>query len=301
MLDGQLRPIGAWRLDARPAVLESSADGLGILIGADAGAQAGIVTWLRRTDGAPLHQTQLPGSVRGLRLDRGGRSVVVLSSGPAGGLTTLSADRLMETQRVPVCSEPVSLGFAPDGDRVYVTCRPGSVVEVDPRLQIVVRRAWVGADSGRACGAGRGDLSANGTLLYVPCARTGRLLYLDRATLKPWDSVAVGAGVAVAAVTPQAIAVTLLPDSNRVALVNLRSKAVMAALTITHPVDVALSADGTLAFVVGAGRDRTEGALFKLDTPTGAELQRAPVPSGEAVVYVWPGRQESRMYWVTGR
>ncbi len=301
LFDGDLRPIGAWRLDAQPEALESTGDGLGILIGSDAGAQAGTVTWLRRTDGTTVLRHELGGPVRGLWLDRAGRRVVVLAGGAAGGIRMLDADRLTETQAVPVCWEPVSLVSAPDGDRVYVTCRPGAVVEVDPNLHIVVRTAWVGADSGRACGAGRGDLSANGTLLYVPCARTGRLLYLDRATLTPWDSVSVGAGARVTAVTPSAVAVTLLPDSDRVALVNLRSKTPVAAFAVSHPMDVALSADGRLAFVVAAGRDGVEGVLLTIDTQTGAELRRGVFVPGARAVYVWPGRRESRMFWASGR
>ena len=298
LFDRQLRPTGGLRLDAPATALEGAGDGLGMLIGSTVGAQ-GSVSWVRRTDGVTILQRDVGSPVGGLWLDREGRRVFALKGGPAGSLGILLADRLTEIQTIPVCSEPVGLAFAPDGDRVYLTCRPGAVVEVDTRLGIVVKSAWVGADSGRACGAGRGDLSANGTLLYVPCAATGRLLYLDRATLKPWDSLAVGPGAAVTAVTPRAVAVILLPDSNRVRLVNLRSKTLVAELAAPHPVDVALSADGRLAFIAAAGRGGADGELVEVSTQSGDVLGRATVPGGGRAVYVWPGRRDARMRWVT--
>lgn len=299
--DGDLRPVVTWRLDARPMALESSGDGLAVLVGSEAGREPGTITWLRRRDGATVLRRELAGPVRGLWLDRTGRSVVALVGGGSGGLRIHEGNRLTELRAVPICPEPVSLVFAPDGDRAYVTCRPGAMVEVDLGLGIVVRSAWLGADSGRACGAGRGDRSANGTLLYIPCALTGRLLYLDRATLTPWDSVSVGAGVAVTAVTPGAVAVTVFPEADRVALVNLRTKTPVAAVAVSHPLDVALSADGRLAFVVGAGRDGPGGALVKIDTRTGTDLGRVALPSGARAVYVWPGRREPRMSWESRR
>ncbi|MBI2401510.1 MAG: hypothetical protein HYV20_01970 [Gemmatimonadetes bacterium] len=298
--DGDLRSTGAWRLDITPTAIESTGDGFGVLIGSGAGAQAGGVTWLRRTDGETILQHQLNAPVRGLWSDREGRRVFALGGGAVGTLRILRADRLTQSRAIPVCAEPVSLVFAPDGDRAYVTCRPGVVVEVDANLQIVVRSAWVGPDSGRSCGAGRGDLSANGTLLFVPCATSGRLIYMDRATLKPWDSMPVGVGAKVMAVTPGAVAVTLFPDSDRVALVNLRSKRLIAVVSIPNPVDVALSADGRLAFVLAAERTGAEGALLQMDTRTGAELGRVVLRGGGRAVYVWPGRREPRMYWVSG-
>lgn len=302
LFDGHLQSRGTLPVAPQASALEGTADGSSIVLGAESGAESGVVTWLRRTDGAAILRREFGGPIRGVALDREGRRVFVLSAGAAGGLTILRADRLTEERAIPVCPEPVSLAFAPDGDRVYVTCRPGAVVEVDPKLQIVLRTALVGADSGRACGAGRSALSTNGTLLYVPCARTGQLLYLDRATLKPWDSVSVGVGAAVAVVTPGAVAVTLLPDSDRVVLVNLRSKALVATVaTGPNPVDVALSASGRLALVVTAGRDGAAGALLEMDTQTGATRRRAALAPGARTVYVWPGRRDSRLYWIGGR
>jgi hypothetical protein len=156
---------------------------------------------------------------------------------------------------------------------------------------MVVRRAMLGADSGRACGAGRGDLSANGTLLLIPCAVSGKLIYLDRATLNGWDSVPVGVGAAAVAVTPHAVAVILFPDSNRVLLVNLRDRRVIASVTARRPADVALSADGRVAVVAA------DGEVIAMATGTGAVTGRAQGPRGSSLVRVWPGRREPRMHW----
>ena len=299
LFDGQLRSTGVWHLDAPATALESNGDGLGVLIGSATGVRAGSVSWVRRTDGVTLVRSELQGAVRGLWLDREGRHVFALAGGPAGSLGILRADPMAEIQTIPVCAEPVGLVFVPDGDRAYLTCRPGTVIEVDTRLRIVVKSAWVGADSGRACGAGRSDLSANGTLLFIPCAGTGQLLYLDRATLTPWDSMPVGAGASAVAVTPDAVAVILLPDSDRVLLVNLRSKAPVAEVPAPNPAAVALSADGRLAFIAAGGRGGAAGELVKIATQTGVVLNRAPVPGGGSAVYVWPGRRDSRMHWGT--
>jgi len=300
LFDGQALHVTAWSLAAQPTTLQSTGDGAGILIGAEAGAQSGAIGWLRRADGAELVQRQLGGPVRALSLDREGRRVFVLIAGDRGGLTVLRADRLTEERVIPICPEPVSLSFTREGDRAYVICRPGTAAEVDARLLIVVRRRELGGDSGQACGAGRAALSANGTLLFVPCARTGQLLYVDRATFKPWDSVSVGVGAAATAVTSGAVAVTVLPDSDRVVLVNLRSKALVARVaTPSNPVDVALSAGGGVAFVVTAGRGGAWGTLLQIDTRTGAELRRAGLGPGARAVYVWPGQRDPRMSWTS--
>lgn len=300
LFDGRALHLTAWSFAAQPTALESTGDGAGILVGAEAGAESGAVGWIRRADGAELVQRPLGGPVRRVALDREGRRVFALVAGARGGLAVLRADGLTEERVIPVCPEPVSLSFTREGDRAYVICRPGTVAEVDARLLILVRTGAVAGDSGALCGAGRGALSANGTLLFVPCARTGQLLYVDRATLRPWDSVSVGVGAAVTAVTPGAVAVTVVPDSDRVALVDLRSKALLARIsTPPNPVDVALNATGRVAFVVTAGRAGTWGTLLAVDTQTGAELKRAGLGPGARAVYAWPGQRSPRMYWTS--
>lgn len=298
LLDGHLHPTRRVELPAQPLALESTGDGASVLLGGATGPQSGLLAWLRRSDGVAVVERPAGGPVRVLSLDREGRLVFALTGGPEGGLSIRNAEDLSELRALPICAEPVALAFTGEGDRAYVTCRPGTVAEVDPKLEIVVQRAFVSADSGRACQAGRGALSGNGTLLFVPCAATGRVLYLDRVTLRPWDSVSVAVGVAALAVTPGAVAVALLPDSASVVLVDLRRKSRLATVaTPPDPVDVVLSAGGRFAFVLAAGRGG-DGALLRIDTQTGTVTARRALPGGGRAVYVWPARRESRMHWV---
>jgi DNA-binding beta-propeller fold protein YncE len=296
--DRGLRAAGATHLSLEPQALESSGDGAAILVGGSTSAQSGMVAWLRRSDRKVVVEHSAAGPVSVVALDREGGEALVLTAGANARLSFLSTGQLAPTRSLPVCSQPVALSFTQEGDRAYVTCRPGSVVEVDPKLEMVVQTALVGADSGQACGAGRGALSANGTLLYVPCAASGQILYLDRVTLRPWDSVFVARGLGALAVTPEALAVALVPDSNRLALVDLRRKRRLASVSLAStPVDVALSASGRQAFVL-AGTQGGEGALWELDLHGGAVLARAVIPGGGRAVHVWPHRREPRMHWV---
>lgn len=296
--DHRLRSAGSARLPLEPLTLESDGDGAALLVGGSTGPQSGMIAWLRRSDRRVVVQRPTAGPVPALSLDREGGEALVLTAGPNASLSFRSAGQLVQTRSLAVCPHPVALSFTREGDRAYLTCRPGSVAEVDPRLELVVQTTLVGADSGRACGAGRGALSGNGTLLFVPCSASGQILYLDRVTLRPWDSVYVGRGVGPLAVTQAGVAVALLPGSSRIVLVDLRGKRRLASLSLTpSPVDVALSASGRLAFVLGADLGG-EGALWELDLRSGAVLARVTIPGGGRAVRVWPGRREPRTRWV---
>lgn len=281
-----------------PAALESTGDGASILAAGSTDSQSGVLAWLRRADGRVMVRQPTATPVTVVSLDREGRVALALTAGPAARLSFLSAGSLAPTRTLPLCHHPVAVSVPREGDRAYVTCYPGAVVEVDPRLEIVVQTTFVAADSGRACGAGRGALSANGTLLFVPCTGSGQILYLDRVTLRPWDSVFVARGLGPLAVTPDGVGVALLPDSDRVTLVDLRRKSRLVSVSFaSNPTDVTLSADGRLAVLLAAGRGG-EGALAELDTRSGAMLARVTIPGGGQVVHVWPGLREPRMHWV---
>lgn len=296
--DGGLRPTGSASLPMEPLALGSTGDGASVLAGGSTGPRSGMLAWLRRADRRVVVQRPTAGPVAVVSLDREGRVALSLSAGDSARLSFRSTGQLAPTRNLPSCAEPVAMSLTPESDRVYVVCYPGAVVEVDPRLEMVVQTAWVSADSGTSCGAGRGALSANGTLLYVPCAASGQILYLDRATLRPWDSMFVARGLGALAVTPQATAVALLPDSDRVALVDLRRKRRLASLPLApNPVDVTLDAGGRLAVLLAAGRGG-EGALAELDTRRGRLLARVAIPGGGRAVHVWPGSREPRMRWV---
>jgi DNA-binding beta-propeller fold protein YncE len=297
LFDGALHPAGRLAVPGEPTTLESTGDGMSLLVGT-AAAAGGRLVWLGRADDAVVLDVPLPGPARDLRLHNDGRTLFALSAGHPGGVSLRGTTALTQQRWIGVCDAPQALAFTREGDQAYVTCAPGSVAEVDPTLEYLVRRTFVAADSGRACGAGRSALSPNNTFLYIPCAHTGRLLYVDRVTLKPWDSTDVGVGISAVAAAPGALAVVLQPDSDRVVLVDLARRARLAAITTPpQPTAVTLSADGRLAFVVCAGRAGTPGVLLQLDARTGAVLARAALPAGAGAVYAWPGPYNSRMHW----
>jgi DNA-binding beta-propeller fold protein YncE len=297
LFDGALDPTGRVAVPGAPTTLESTGDGMSLLVGT-ADDSSGRLAWIGRADGARVLDVPLPGPARDLRLHNGGNTLFVLTAGHPGGVSIRGTTALDQRRWIPVCEDPQSLAFTREGDQGYVVCAPGSVAEIDPTLDYLVRQAFVAADSGRACGAGRGALSPNNTFLYVPCARTGQLLYVDRVTLRPWDSTAVGVGITAAAAAPGAIAVVLQPDSDRAVIVDLARRARRASLpTPPDPVAVAVSADGARAYVTCAGRAGGPGALLELDVRRGTVVARTPLAPGAGAVYAWPGLHESRMHW----
>jgi hypothetical protein len=298
LFDGALHQTGRLDVPGAPTALESTGDGMSLLVGAAQADGSGRLTWLGRADGARVLEVGLPGPVRDLRLHNDGNTLFVLTAGHPGGVSVLATTALDQQRWIPVCEAPQSLAFTREGDQGYVTCTPGSAAEVDPTLEYLVQQAFVAADSGRACGAGHSALSPNNTFLYIPCARTGRLLYVDRVTLKPWDSTEVGVGISAVAAAPGAIAVVLQADSDRAVVVDLARRARRATIaTPPDPVAVALSADGRRAYVTCAGRAGGAGALLELDVRGGSILARAPLAPGAGAVYAWPGPHESRMHW----
>lgn len=296
-----LKPLMAFALPAETRGLDFSGDGTAILAGGMAAADSGWLGWISRLDGAVARQQRLPEPVRAVSLEREGRRLFALTGGGAARpeLAIADAGTLRAARAVPLCRDPLPPAFTRDGELAYVVCRPGVVAEVDPKLGIVTRSAAVAGDSGRACGAGPGVLSANETLLLVPCGASGRLLYLDRATLRPWDSLEVAAGMARAVAAPGGLAAILLPDSDRVAIVDLRAKRRVASVpTAPGPVDVALDASGQMAFVLAAGRSGSAGGLMVISLADGTVLGQASLPAGGRAVAVWPGRRQVRMSWV---
>jgi hypothetical protein len=298
LFDSALRPTERLTVPGEPTALESTGDGMSLLVGGAQDDGSGGLTWIGRADGARVLHVALPGPVRDVRLHNDGNTLFVLAAGYPGGVSVRGTTALSQQRWIGVCDVPQSLAFTREGDQGYVICAPGTIAEVDPTLEYLVRQVFVGADSGRVCGAGRSALSPNNTFLYVPCALTGRLLYVDRVTLEPWDSTEVGPGIAAVAAAAGAVAVVLQPDSDRVVLVDLARHARRATVaTPADPSAVALSADGRRAFVACAGRAGSPGALLELDVRTGTLLARATLPPGADAVYAWPGPHKSRMPW----
>lgn len=301
LYDAALRPLTVFALPAEPRGLEFNGEGNGIVVGGLGETGSGWLGWISRLDGGIERQQPIPDPLGAVALEREGRRLFALTTGGAAGprLTIADAATLLATRAVPLCGEPLPPTFTKDGELAYVVCQPGTVAEVDLRLGMVVRRAVVAGDSGRACRAGPAALSANETLLLLPCAASGRLLYLDRVTLRPWDSLDVAAGMARVIAAPRGRAAVLLPDSDRVAILDLRAKRRVASVpTAPGPVDLALDASGQMAFVLAAGRSGSAGGLLEISLRDGTVLGQASLPAGGRAVAVWPGRHKVRMAWV---
>ena len=69
-----------------PTALESTGDGMSLLVGAADGG-AGHLSWIGRADGARVLDARLPGPVRDLRLHNDGNTLFVLTAGRPGGVS----------------------------------------------------------------------------------------------------------------------------------------------------------------------------------------------------------------------
>ncbi len=293
LFDAALHPTGRLTVEGAPTALESTGDGMSLLVGAAGEGDSGRLTWVGRTDGARVLDRELPGPVRDLRLHNDGNTLFVLSAGHPGGVSVRGTTALTQERWISVCDAPRALAFTREGDQGYVTCAPGAVAEVDPTLEYLVQRAYIAADSGRACGAGHSALSPNNTFLYIPCAVTGRLLYVDRVTLKPWDSTEVGVGITAVAAAPGAVAVVLQPDSDHVVLVDLARRARLATISTpprSHQRGAERRWPARLRQLRRAGREPRRPARAGRAHRRAAGARRAPPRRGGRVRLARPAR-----------
>jgi len=223
------------------------------------------------------------------------RAVLAAVAGEPRGVVhfipTTSAD---DPVRLAVCGGDVRDVVPLDAlNRLYVICEGDTVAEVDTELRITIRTVPLAADAETGtCGAGAGGRSANGTVIFVLCEATGRLLYLDRVRLSPLGSVELGAGVRGMVQTPGwSEALIVRPAGDRLLVVDLGRRRVRAEIEMPHPTLPSASGDGRWAYGVG------KGALFRLDVGRAAVETTVEVPDWAARVAVWPGYRSPVMRW----
>jgi hypothetical protein len=177
--------------------------------------------------------------------------------------------------------------------RLYAICEGDAVAEVDTELRLAIRTVQLTVPGDSApCGAGSGGRSANGTVIFVLCEATGRLLYLDRVRLTPLDSVALGPGVRGMVQTPGwREAITVRPAENRLLVVNLGQRRVRAEIALAHPSAPTVSGDGRWAYGV------SEGKLYRVDVDNARVATRVDVPDWVELVALWPGYGSPVMRW----
>jgi hypothetical protein len=217
----------------------------------------------------------------------------------AATLRLVPTDLRAAGEPIPLCQEAV-LGLAHYGvrDRIYAVCRGDEIVEVDRELAVRVRSVRLTRDSttGASCGVSDIGTSPNGTLIYVLCANSGTLLYLDRVQLTPFDSVAVGPGGRRFDRTPDGhFGIVTRPAVGQVIIVDLRGRASVSQIALEGAREIGIGSDGRTAFI--AATTPTTGRLVRVNLTDGRIVAAVAIPPGDPHVTVWPSYKSPRMRW----
>lgn len=320
MYDATLNPVDTIQLDRSPALgvpvdLLFGGDGTGLLatLVSDSGT---TLVQVRRTGGTALRRRRLDDERTTDVLPlRGGSTLLTIGTatgdGAAGGgvVSIVSLSPHIARARLDVCGAvPVGAAVRADGDEAFVACDDDTIAEVDPQLRRVVRQIPLeGEDrADRKCGAGGMAFSPSETVLLILCASSGRLLYLDRVTLAPFDSVDVGGGGKGLVVSrPLGIAIVGYGAAG-LALVDLARRQLRIRIPLSgRPVSLALSADGRSVYAVMVEHTQVErgpvGRSLKIDLRSGRVAIQAPAPPNPTAIAVWPGEEAPIMSWFVGQ
>lgn len=295
--DGPGRHTGAWL----------AYDGT-TLFASRATPSAGAVERARLADGAILERVDFyagtPVVVYPLFDGRTVLAATVEGSGFAvrSSLHFLGLDLSSPTAPIPVC-DTRALGVATvrTTDRVYVLCDRDRVVEVDRRLRTLIRTVDLprpAEPEQSPCGASDIGIATTGSIVFVLCAETGRLLYLDRVTLDPLDSLEVGYGGMLLTRTPdgQRVAITR-PGRDEVVVADVRRRTIVGRIATEYPpLAVVAGADSRTAFVA-TGLPNVPGRLLLIDLASATVRMEAPTVQMPITVSVWPGEESPVMRW----
>lgn len=288
LLDGRLAAVATLSLPAPPVAMRFSPDGAGLYAALAIDTGGSVVALVPRASGAVRLSPPLAGTAVDLGLARDSRTLYLALSGTGGGVSFLGLTALRERRRLAVCDTALALTATRDGERLYLLCGDDRIAEIDLGLEIVVRIQRFAS----ACHAARLALSRTEGLLLVPCSATGRLLYLDRRTLAPLDSLTLEPGLHGIAVARGGRAVVTVPAAGRVLVADLRARTVVHTLgTHRPPADVAVEAAGRSAYLL------TDAALLVLDLEAGEVRRRAALATRGSGLAVWPGPREPRPAW----
>ncbi len=278
------------------------------LFAAQSTATAGALVRARTADGTVLDRVDFyrgrPGFVYPL-FD--GQTVLALTIERAGiaarsTLHFLALDLSTGATPIPVCNTTaLGLTTVRANDRVYVLCDRDLVVELDRELRTLIRSVQLPSTVGTAsppCGARDIGIASTGSIVFVLCAEAGTLLYLDRVTLEPLDSLQVGPGGSALARAPdgQHLVITR-PTMREVVVADVRRRRFVGRIATEHaPLAVATGADSRVAFVT-TGIPRVPGQLLKIDLETATVLAEATTVEMPITVSVWPGEESPVMRW----
>ena len=291
-----------------PHSVQVGRDGMSLYVADLGGPGTGRISRIRRMDGQLLDSWNLPqGAIVQLTALLDSPTLVVTASaasdtGP-GSIYLLRTDLLTEESRFEPCiGVPHGFAILQEIGRAYTRCDdPGVlVVDIDLAQQRIVRTVTL--DSGERpegvthCGPGGIALSRTGGILLASCSQSGQLLYLDRLTLEVLDSAMIGTGASQIAVSPRGSrALVAIPDSNAVAIADLRHRSVIARIQLPdRPVDIFVTGDGKRGYVLTTGHPAT---VVWLDLRRNLIQGTAAVPAGSTNLAVWPGKRSPSMRW----
>lgn len=287
-LDGRLHQVARAPLPIEPQQLAFAPDGASLFIGAAQGPGLSLLARLPREGGA-LGGTSVEGDVRRLAFTRDGRTLLLATSRGPTGLMVASTATLAVT-RIAIACDANDLVATASGERAYLICADGKVVEVDPALQLVVQVADLGGREPR-CEPAAAALSANGTVLFVACAASGALLYLDRVTLAPFDSLTIPSGARHLAVSGRHALLTIPGVEGQLVIVDVRARSVQQVVSLPGALNVAVTAAGRRALVTAPPR------IIEVDVDTGQVLQDTTHAGITGSLALWPGPWEPRIRW----
>jgi len=293
-----IRVNGMTSSQEHASAVQFGLDGATLYLALHGGGDATVLR-VARVTGNVLGRQSLPeDSLTGLWPLRDGHTLV------ASGTTTLRflpADLSNTGHRIAVCDEPIT-GVTAFGvrDRAYAVCGESTLVEIDRKLEIVVRSASllpVDSSDGASCGAGGVATSRSGSIVYVLCRQTGMLLYIDRLTLTPFDSVDVGAsGHDMVLVPGGRRAVITRPSANELVVVDLHDREVESRVHLEAPWSAAVGADGHHAYVTTRAT-QGPGLLLRVNLESSTVTGTTQALQGAFGITLWPSTASPRMRW----
>ncbi|HEX3359465.1 MAG TPA: PKD domain-containing protein [Solirubrobacterales bacterium] len=199
--------------------------------------------------------------------DFGGESVSVIETGLRRKLTTIGK----------VGKGPFGIAITPNGEYVYVTDRFGDeVVVISTRTKQVVKSITLPAGSEPTGVA----IAPNGKFAYVADHGKNQVEVIDTETMSLTSSaIEVGKGPMGIEFTPAGTAYVVDQTSKEVSAINTATKGVTKiplSEESGEPRGIAISPDGTKAFVVGLGT----GPVSVIDTGTNRVTREIEVESG---------------------
>jgi hypothetical protein len=218
----------------------------------------------------------------------------------------LGRDLSVQGEPVPVCDAAMrGLATTRASERLYALCGGDVLVELDRGLHTLVRTVSVNSRSEPVtarCDATALAVSSNGSIVFVLCAQSGTIRYLDRLTLEPLDSLEVGIGGERWSRSPDGrYAVILRPAQREIVVADLRRRAVTGHLTMPFtPTAVVVGSDSRVAYAT-AGDGAGGGVIVEITLASGTIARQHETVARAASLSAWPGEESPVMRWGPAR